>query len=242
VEARIPFARDRLQAGRSVPVGDVFERLAPLVPYLGDEDHVRALDRAVKEGRRVLAEHGGRERPELLAPLDAQVDPVDDPGPARVGEDAPPPQRPRSELGAVLEPGDDFAPGEEARRREDEIRIAAVAQSVPGRGPLPDPGLGGDRLPVDGLAKFQEGREIRALQTRELHGARRLEPALEETDEGPGVGADDGRSRRLRAAARPLEPSVADLGRIVAGSRHLPAEPHHAAVHPRRKEAPLEQP
>ena len=77
-----------------------------------------------EESPRRFRKHRRAERPERLAELDARVQRVLHVGAARIGEDAAAPERARAELHAPLEPADDLAVGDRARRAVDQFGLA----------------------------------------------------------------------------------------------------------------------
>ena len=184
------------------------QEVPPFGPRLRDQDHVGALEITLEISGSVREQHGRRERPELLSPLDGPVDDLPDLGPPGIGEDAPVPQRARPELRAALEPGDDLAVREQAGRALDVVLVLREDQLLL-LDPLQGREAGRQPLPIDPAVEREQGVEVGAGQQPVLHGSRGMEIAMEELQNRLAAPRDAHRAgRSLSLEDRQERPSI----------------------------------
>src|SRR5262249_35002698 len=109
VVALVPFFLDRLKPARSVDMDYSGYTGSHLVAKSQRTLHVGAFAVLLEVLRPVLMQDGGRERPEFFAKFDSRIDLVADPGLARVGEYRTVAECAGPELGAPLDPAQDFS-------------------------------------------------------------------------------------------------------------------------------------
>jgi hypothetical protein len=139
--------------------------LGPPRPDVVREEHERRRQRPrLEDLRRALGEHHRRHRPELLAALDV-VEPLEVGRLARVGEQRAVPERPRPELRAALEPGDDLVAGQ---RLGD--GVGHVGGPLVGDGGGAQPALERRVVPAAAQRGGRHGRHLVAEPGRDVHG------------------------------------------------------------------------